>query len=259
VNRWHEWHTPAAKKSIVRKHNKGGEKMALPDEFGKIKSLDAAMEYIKDGMTIMIPGFGGVGTSPMLIEAIIKKQVKDLVLIGCDGGDNFVGHDLIIRAGLVSKLINSHIGATPNTGKLMNEGNLEVELCPQGSLIERIRAGGAGLGGILTEVGLGTPVEENKKKVEIDGVKYLVETALRADIAIIYAKQADTFGNLIYDKTARNFNPAMAMAADVTIVHAEEIVPLGALDPEAIVTQGAFVDVIVTGTGGEWQWPWQQR
>jgi len=232
--------------------------MAITNDFGKIKSLSEAMEYIKDGITIMVPGFGGVGASPMLIDAIIKKGVKDLVVIGCDGGDNFIGHDLMVRAGQVRKLINSHIGATPNTGKLMNEGTLEVELCPQGTLIERIRAGGAGLGGILTEVGLGTPVEDNKKKIEIDGVTYLVETALRADVAIIFAKQADPFGNLIYDKTARNFNPQMAMAADVTIVHALEIVPLGALDPEAIVTQGAFVDVIVTGSGGEWQWPWAQ-
>lgn len=232
--------------------------MEVVNDFGKIKSLNEAMEYIKDGMTVMIPGFGGVGTSPLLIDAIIKKQVKDLVVIGCDGGDNFIGHDLLIRAGLVRRLINSHIGATPNTGKLMNEGKLEVELCPQGTLIERIRAGGAGLGGILTEVGLGTPVEEDKLKIEIDGVTYLIETALRADVAIIYAKQADTFGNLTYDKTASNFNPAMAMAADVTIVHAREVVPLGALDPEAIITQGAFVDVIVTGSGGEWQWPWQR-
>jgi acetate CoA/acetoacetate CoA-transferase alpha subunit len=232
--------------------------MEIANDFGKIKTLSEAMEYIKDGITIMVPGFGGVGASPMLIDAIIKKGVKNLTVIGCDGGDDYIGHDLIIRAGQAKKLINSHIGATPNTGKLMNEGKLEVELCPQGTLVERIRAGGAGLGGILTEVGLGTPVEDGKRKIEIDGVTYLVETALRADVAILYAKQADPFGNLIYDKTASNFNPAMAMAADVTIVHAEEIVPLGALNPESINTQGAFVDIIVTGNGGEWVWPWSR-
>lgn len=204
----------------------------------------------------MVSGFGGIGSSCTLINEIIKKQVKDLTLISIDAGDPDVGPDHIVRSEQVKKLITSHIGATPTTGQLMNAGKLEVEFCPQGTLAERIRAGGAGLGGILTDVGIGTMVEEGKEKITIGGVTYLVETALRADVAVIYAKKADAFGNLVYDKTARGLNPLMAMAADITIVDAEEIVPVGDIDPEDIITPGVFVDIIVHG-GGKWKWGWQ--
>lgn len=226
------------------------------NQFGKIKTVSEAMETIKDGMTIMIAGFGGVGSSYTLINEIIKKNVKNLTLISIDAGDPDVGPDHIIQNGQVKKLITSHIGATPTTGQLMNAGELEVEFSPQGTLAERIRAGGAGLGGILTDIGLGTLVDEGKQKVEVDGATYLVEKALRADIAIIFAKKADTFGNLTYSKTARGVNPLMAMAADITIVDAEEIVNIGDIDPEDVVTQGVFVDIIVHG-GGTWKWGWQ--
>ena len=167
-----------------------------------------------------------------------------------------MGPDHIIQNEQVKKLITSHIGATPTTGKLMNEGKLEVEFSPQGTLAERIRAGGVGLGGILTDVGLGTLVEEGKPQIEVNGKTYLLETALRADVAIILAEKADPFGNLVYSKTAQGLNPLMAMAADLTIVDAKEIVPLGAIDPEDVVTPGAFVEVIVHG-GGDWKWGWQ--
>jgi acetate CoA/acetoacetate CoA-transferase alpha subunit len=230
--------------------------MEVENKFGKIKTVEEAMDMIHDGMTIMIAGFGGVGSSYRLVQEIIKKNVKDLTLISIDAGDPNVGPDHIIQNEQVKKLITSHIGATPTTGQLMNAGKLEVEFSPQGTLAERIRAGGVGLGGILTDVGLGTLVEEGKQKVEVNGKTFLLETALRADVAIILAEKADPFGNLIYSKTARGLNPLMAMAADLTIVDAKEIVPLGAIDPEDVVTPGAFVDVIVHG-GGDWTWGWQ--
>lgn len=230
--------------------------MHIENKFDKIKTVNEAMEHVKDGMTLMISGFGGIGSSCTLVNEIIKKQVKDLTLISIDAGDPDVGPDHIVQQEQVKKLITSHIGATPTTGKLMNAGKLEVEFCPQGTLAERIRAGGTGLGGILTDVGMGTLVEDGKDKVNVNGTDYLVETALRADVAIIYAKKADAFGNLVYDKTARGLNPLMARAADITIVDAEEIVPVGAIDPEDVVTPGAFVDIIVHG-GGKWKWAWQ--
>jgi acetate CoA/acetoacetate CoA-transferase alpha subunit len=230
--------------------------MEVENKFGKIKTVEEAMEYIQDGMTIMIAGFGGVGSSYRLVNEIIKKNVKNLTLISIDAGDPNVGPDHIIQNEQVKKLITSHIGATPTTGQLMNEGKLEVEFSPQGTLAERIRAGGVGLGGILTDVGLGTLVEEGKEQVVVNGKTFLVESALRADIAIILAEKADPFGNLVYSKTARGLNPLMAMAADMTIVDAKEIVPLGAIDPEDVVTPGAFVEVIVHG-GGDWTWGWQ--
>ncbi len=230
--------------------------MEVENKFGKIKTVEEAMDMIHDGMTIMIAGFGGVGSSYRLVNEIIKKNVKDLTLISIDAGDPNVGPDHIIQNEQVKKLITSHIGATPTTGQLMNAGKLEVEFSPQGTLAERIRAGGVGLGGILTDVGLGTMVEEGKQKVEVNGKTFLLETALRADVAIVLAEKADPFGNLVYSKTARGLNPLMAMAADLTIVDAKEIVPLGAIDPEDVVTPGAFVDVIVHG-GGDWTWGWQ--
>jgi acetate CoA/acetoacetate CoA-transferase alpha subunit len=230
--------------------------MEVENKFGKIKTVEEAMDMIHDGMTIMIAGFGGVGSSYRLVNEIIKKNVKDLTLISIDAGDPNVGPDHIIQNEQVKKLITSHIGATPTTGKLMNEGKLEVEFSPQGTLAERIRAGGVGLGGILTDVGLGTLVEEGKPQIILNGKTYLVESALRADVAIILAEKADPFGNLVYSKTARGLNPLMAMAADLTIVDAKEIVPLGAIDPEDVVTPGAFVEVIVHG-GGDWTWGWQ--
>jgi acetate CoA/acetoacetate CoA-transferase alpha subunit len=228
----------------------------LQNRFGKIRTVEQAMEHVNDGITLMLAGFCGVGCSYRLCREIEKKGVKDLTLISIDAGDPGVGPEDIIKAELVKKLIASHIGATPRTGELFNEGKLEVEFSPQGILAERIRAGGAGIPGFLTDVGLGTMVEEGKPKVTLNGKEYILETALRADVAIIQAKKADEFGNLVYDKTARGVNPLMARAADLVIVDAKEIVPLGAIDPEEVVTPGAFVDIIVRG-GGEWTWAWE--
>ncbi|MDR1953953.1 MAG: CoA transferase subunit A [Clostridiales Family XIII bacterium] len=230
----------------------------LDNKFGKIRTVEEAMSYIQDGTSIMLAGFCGVGSSYRMVQEIIKKGVKNLTLISVDAGDPEVGPDYIIRGEQVKKLITSHIGATPRTGELLNEGKLEVEFSPQGTLAERIRAGGVGIPGFLTDVGMGTIIEDGKQKVTVNGKEYLLETALRADVAIILAEKADEFGNLVYNKTARGLNPHMARAADITIVDAREIVPLGAIDPEHVVTPGAYVDVIVQG-GGEWTWEWQLK
>jgi len=227
--------------------------------FDKIKTLDQALEYITDGCTLMYGGFGGVGTSPLLIEGIIKKGVRDLYLIGNDGGFPDVGIGRVICNGQAKRLTATHIGSNPIAGKLMNEGKLEVEFVPQGTFAERVRAGGAGIGGVLIDVGIGTKVEEGKTKIDFKGRKYIIEEPLTADVGIIFAKKADPFGNLVYSKSARNFQPLVAMASKVTIVHALEIVELGELDPEEIITPGIFVDVIVTGQGGEWKWNWEKE
>ena len=228
----------------------------MKNRFNKIKTIEEAMKHVTDGCTILIAGFGGIGSSYDLIQAIIKKGVKDLTLISIDAGDPDVGPDHIVGNKQCKKLITSHIGATKAAGELFNAGELDIEFSPQGTLAERIRAGGVGLAGILTDVGMGTVIEEGKEKISVKGKDYLLETALTADVAIILAEKADEFGNLVYSKTARGLNPLMARAADVTIVDAKEIVELGEIDPEDVITPGAFVDVIVHGEG-DWTWGWQ--
>jgi len=211
----------------------------------KIKSLSEAMASVKDGMTIMVGGFLGVGSPDLLLEELVKNGVKDLTLIAND--TSFVGQDygeLIVNK-LVKKVYTSHIGTNRETGRQMNAKELEVVLTPQGTLAEQIRAAGAGLGAVVTPTGIGTVVEEGKDILEIDGKKFLVEKPLKADVALIRASKADKSGNLIYDKAARNFNPIMAMAADLVIVQADEIVELGELDPNFVMTPHIFVDFIV--------------
>lgn len=228
----------------------------MENRFGKIKSLDEAMEHINDGCRIMIAGFGGHGSPYDLCQAIIEKNVKDLTIISVDAGDPDLGPDHIIANRQCKKLITSHIGATKAAGELLNAGELEVEFCSQGTLAERIRAGGAGLGGFLTDVGIGTMIEYHKPKIVLDGVEYLLETPLRADVAIIEAETADEFGNLTYKGTSRGLNPLMARAADITIAAAKKIVPAGEIHPELVVTPGAYVDIIVQERS-DWTWPWQ--
>jgi acetate CoA/acetoacetate CoA-transferase alpha subunit len=154
---------------------------------------------------------------------------------------------MLITADAVKRLIASHIGTNPETGKKMIEGKIQVELVPQGTLAERIRCAGAGLGGFLTPTGVGTVVADGKQEMEIDGRRYLLEKALHADVALIKAWKADRKGNLLYRKSARNFNPLMAMAAQTVIVEAEEIVEVGELDPDAVMTPGIFVDFLTKG------------
>lgn len=223
----------------------------------KVQAVTRAVSHIKDGSTLMYGGFGGIGNPPTLIKALLDNGTKDLTLIGNDAAFPQVGIGQLISAGRAKKLIASHIGSNPNAGKQMHEGTLNIEFSPQGTFVERIRAGGAGLGGILTDIGIDGLVAENKQKVDVDGNIFLLEKPLTADVAIVYAKKADVFGNLIFDKSARNTSPLVAMAGEVTIAEADEIVPPGALDPEAIVTPGAFVDIVVQSEGVNWKWVWE--
>jgi acetate CoA/acetoacetate CoA-transferase alpha subunit len=179
------------------------------------------------------------------VEVLLKKGCKNLTVIGNDTSfvDRGIGRLVVSRQ--VGKAIVSHVGTNKETGRLMNSGEMAVELVPQGTLAERIRSAGAGLGGFLTPTGVGTMVEEGKQKLTVNGQEYLLELPLRADVAILKAAKADKSGNLVYNRAARNFNPMMAMAADLVIVEAEEIVEVGALNPDEVVTPGTLVDIIV--------------
>ncbi|MDR1765412.1 MAG: CoA transferase subunit A [Lachnospiraceae bacterium] len=214
---------------------------------GKLTTAAEAANLVKDGMTVMIGGFMAVGTPEILVDALVAKGVKHLTVIGNDAGLNGKGIIKLVEAGAVDELIVSHIGMTPVVGKLMGEGTLKVTLVPQGSLAEKVRAGGAGLGGVLTPTGLGTEVAAGKDVVTVDGKDYLLEKPLHADVALIRGSLVDEDGNVIYKGTTRNFNPLMATAADTVIVAAQEVVKVGALDKEAIATPGIFVDYIVSG------------
>lgn len=224
----------------------------------KITTLDKVMNHLQDGMTLMAGGFGGVGNPPTIIHQILKAGIKDITLICNDTAFPEVGVGLLITRQRVKKVIASHIGSNPNAGRQMTEGTLEVEFSPQGTLAERVRAGGVGLGGILVDVGLDTIAEEGKEKVWVDGRPYLLEKPLTAEVSIVYAKKADPFGNLVYDTSARNFSPLAAMAGNITIAEAEEIVDVGDLDPEEIVTPGVFVDWVIPSKGVNWQWVWEK-
>ncbi|MFT8349777.1 acetate CoA-transferase subunit alpha [Clostridium saccharoperbutylacetonicum] len=213
----------------------------------KVKSIDEVMEYIKDGMTIMVGGFMGVGTPEMLIDAIVKKNVKDLTIIANDTGFPDKGVGKLVVNKQVKKVVASHIGLNPETGKQMNTGEMEVDLVPQGTLAERIRCGGAGIGGFLTETGIGTAVEEGKQKLKLNHKEYILELPLRADIALVGGSVVDKKGNIFYNASTRNFNPLIATAADLVIVGAEKIVEVGDLDPNHVMTPGIFVDYIVGG------------
>lgn len=207
-------------------------------------TLEEAVAQIKDGMTIMVGGFLAVGAPTQIVDALVEKGVKDLTLICNDTAfpDQSIGKLIVNRQ--VKKLYVSHIGTNPETSNQMNAGELEVEFCPQGTLAERIRAKGAGLGGVLTATGLGTIIAEGKEVVTVDGKEYLLEKPLGADVAIIGASIADEAGNLIYKGTTQNFNPLMATAADIVIAEAEEVVATGTLAPETIHTSGVYVDYL---------------
>lgn len=213
----------------------------------KVCTKEDVISKFCDGQTLMIGGFLAVGTPEVLVDALVEKNVKDITVIANDTA--FVGKGIgkLVVNKQLKKAIVSHIGTNPETGRQMNAGELEVELVPQGTLAERIRCAGAGLGGVLTPTGIGTIVENGKKKIILDGKAYLLETPLKADIALIKAYKADTSGNLVYRRSARNFNPIMAMAAQLVIVEAEEIVEVGNLDPDEIMTPGIFVHMITKG------------
>lgn len=212
-----------------------------------IISLAEAMEKVEDGMTLMIGGFLGVGTPEKLVDGVLGKNVKNLTVIANDTALPDKGIGKLVVNHQLKKVIVSHIGTNPETGRQMHAMEIEVELVPQGTLAEQIRAGGFGLGGILTPTGVGTPVEIGKQKISINGHDYLLELPLKADVALIKAAKADKAGNLMFRKAARNFNPLMASAAEVVIVEAQEIVEIGMIDPDEVMTPGIFVTYLVQG------------
>lgn len=211
----------------------------------QVINFNQAAQYINPGCTIMIGGFLAVGSPHGIINSLIELGTKDLTVIANDTGfpDKGIGRLVVSRQ--VSKVIASHIGTNPPTGQQMNSGELAVELVPQGTLAEQIRAAGSGLGGVLTATGLGTVAQEGKDVITIDGREYILAKPVFADIAIIKAHKADRCGNLIYRRSARNFNPLMAMAAKLVLAEVEEIVEVGEIDPDHVITPGIFVDYLV--------------
>ena len=211
----------------------------------KTVSVEEAVALIPDGATLMIGGFMGVGSPERVIDELVRQGKRNLTVIANDTAVPGRGIGKLVDASLVGRTIASHIGLNPVTQRQMIDKKMIVDLVPQGTLIERIRAGGCGLGGVLTPTGVGTIVEEGKQKIKVDGKSYLVETALRADFALVHAFLADYLGNLSYALTARNFNPIIAMAAETTIVTAEHIVPVGLIAPDHVITPAPLVDFLV--------------
>lgn len=217
----------------------------------QVISVQEAIEKIKDGMSIMVGGFIGAGAPGHILNELAETKVKELTMIANDTG--ILGDPLsqMVVNHRLKKVIASHIGTNKETGRQMNAGDLEVSLVPQGTLAERIRAAGAGLGGVLTPTGIGTVVEEGKQKVRVNGQEFLLEVPLAADVAILKAHKADRAGNLVYRRAARNFNPLMATAAETVIVEVEKIVEIGELDPDEVMTPGIFVDYLVLAQNAE--------
>lgn len=215
-----------------------------------ISSQDAA-GMVSDGASVMFGGFMGCGNPFAIVDALLEQGTKDITLIANDCAFPEVGIGKLIVEKRVRKVIASHVGLNPAVAEQMNAGTLEVDLVPQGTLAERIRSAGAGLGGFLTPTGVGTPVEEGKEKITIQGKTYLLELPLHADVALVKAWKADEMGNLVFRRSARNFNPLIAMAAKLVIVEAEEIVPLGEIDPDQVHTPAIFVDYLVKSQEGK--------
>jgi 3-oxoacid CoA-transferase subunit A len=222
-----------------------------------IKSPDAAVADLRNGMTVMLGGFGLCGIPENLIAAAIRKGLKGLHTISNNMGVDGCGMGLMLEAGMIASHIGSYVGENRLLEKLVIDNQLDLTLIPQGTLAERIRAGGAGIPALYLPAGVGTVVAEGKEVREFDGKLYLMERALRADVSLIKAWKGDRHGNLVYRKTARNFNPAMATAADLTIAEVEEFVEPGQLDPDEIVTPGIYVDRVVLGP--EYQKPIEWR
>lgn len=211
----------------------------------KALSPEAAAALVPDGARIMIGGFMGVGTPRRIIDALVTSGRRDLTLIANDTAMPGRGIGKLITARAVRRLVVSHIGLNPETQRQMHDGTLDVELMPQGTLVECIRAGGMGLGGIVTPTGLGTGLEEGKRVLEIEGKQFLLELPIRAHFAFIAARQSDYLGNLEYSLTAQNFNPIMAMAADIVIAEPEHIVPVGVIPPDSVRTPAILVDHLI--------------
>lgn len=214
----------------------------LPDKVGLIED---AVSQIKDGAVVMLGGFGVPGTPFSLIKELVRQGPRGLTIIKNDANETGMGVDWLLENGQVEKLVASHIGLNPIAVRMMNEGSLKVDFIPQGLLAERIRAAGAGLMGIVTDIGIGTSLVAEKQQVKCGDAMGVLEPAMKADFALVHAHKADHFGNLVFAATARNFNPLMAMAADRTIVEAEECLSVGGLNPDDIHLSGAFVDHVV--------------
>ncbi len=210
-----------------------------------VASADEAVKDVKDGMTIMSGGFGLCGNPENLITALHKKGVKNLTIISNNCGTTDFGLGVLLKARQVKKMVSSYVGENKEFERQFLSGELEVELNPQGTLAERIRAGGAGIGGFYVKTGVGTEVAKGKETKLIDGEEYVLETPLKADVAIVRAWKADTFGNLVFNKTARNFSPMMCTAAKLTIVEAEHIVPAGEIEPQDVMVPSIYVHRIV--------------
>lgn len=208
-------------------------------------SAEEAVAMIPNGATVMVGGFMGVGTPERLLDELVRQKKSELTIIANDAAVPGRGLGKLFDASLVANLTASHIGLNPEVQRQMMAKKIAVHLVPQGTLAERIRAGGSGLGGVLTPTGAGTIVEDGKQQIQIDGRHYLLEMPLRSQFALIHAFLADYLGNLSYALTARNFNPVMAMAADTVIVTAEHIVPVGVIAPDHVTTPAPLVDYLI--------------
>jgi 3-oxoacid CoA-transferase subunit A len=208
-------------------------------------NIQEALSFVKSGHTVLVGGFGLIGAPLSLIDGLTEKDVKNLTIVSNNLGESGKGLGILLNQNKIKKGIGSYFTSNRDVGDKYQKGEIELELLPQGTLAESLRAGGAGLGGYYTTTGVGTDLAKGKEEREIDGVKYILEKAIRADVALIRAHKADTLGNLVYYKTARNFNPLMATAAKKVIVEVDEVVEPGALNPEEIVTPFLFIDAIV--------------
>ena len=211
----------------------------------KVVRLEDAIAHVQSGMTVAVGGFLSQGDPLTLLHGLVQSDAKDLTIISCTGGFRNRGIVELVKAGKVRKLIASHIGTTPDVVKAYHAGEIEVQLVPQGTLAEQMRAGGAGLGGFLTPTGVGTVVAEGKQHIQIDGITYLLEKAIRADVALVRAHDGDTWGNLRYRGTASNYNPVCAACADYTIAEVEFLYSPGEISPESVQTAGLYVHSIV--------------
>lgn len=212
---------------------------------GKFRTSDEITALFRDGQTIVVGGFANHGVPNGLIDCVLDSGARHLTLLSNDTGDADLTIGRLVHNGRVDRFIGSHIGMNSETVAAVEEGRIDVTLIPQGSLAERIRCGGAGLGGVLTKTGLGTIAENGKQILDVNGERWLLEPALRGDIALVRARTADPYGNLTYRGTSRNFNPLVAKAADITVAEADHLVELDEIEPDRVVTPGVFVDMIL--------------
>lgn len=232
----------------MREEIEGGPgRMGVKLSCEKQKPIDEAIRMIKPGSRVLIGGFGNAGDPKRLIDALCSSRIGGLVIMSNDLGSPNVGLGKLLTNGQVRGLIGTYYNWNPEVATAYNEGRIFVELVPQGTFAEAVRAAGVGIPAFYTPTGVGTEIAKGKETREFGGKQYLLQEALKADVALIKAYKSDELGNLVYYKTARNFNPVMAMAADLVIAEVDEMVPCGALDPECIVTPHIFVDVVVQG------------